>query len=100
MNLRSLFSGWPKKPALEAIAYFNGPLTKWTRSRHDWKFEEHPGGLRIPLVHVKHGLMPRPDEREIVDRKEFSSRLAAQTWVIWRLKGFDSTKLVGEVRPL
>lgn len=79
---------------IEAIIYFDGPLTKWSRSKREWKFEDH-GGLRIPL-----GDMPRPDEREVVDRKEFRSSVAAQAWVFWRLKGFDTSKIVGEVRPL
>ncbi len=78
----------------EAIIYFDGPLTKWNRSRQNWTYEDH-GGLRIPLDG-----MPAPDDREIVDRKQFRSPRAAQAWVLWRLKGFDTSKIVGEVRPL
>ena len=85
-------------PRIESIIYFDGPLTKWTRSTKRWEFQDH-GGLRIPVENV-HGIMPRPDEREIVDRKEFRSAVAATSWVIWRLKGFDTSKIVGEVRPL
>lgn len=99
MTISKMLSGWRKKPAVEAIVYFDGPLTKWVRSRHNWQFQDN-SGLRIPMSDPLVGLMPRPDEREIVDRKEFRSSVAAQIWVLWRLKGFDISKIVGEVRPL
>ena len=82
---------------VEAIVYFDGPLTKWSRSKHNWKYSEI-AGVRLPLGDPK-GIMPAPDDREVVDRKPFKSVMAAQLWINWRLKGFDKTKLVGEVRP-
>ena len=93
----SLLARW-RSAAYEAIIYFDGPLTKWNRSRKDWKYQEQHG-LRIPISGA-HGFMPRPDEREVVDRREFRSAMGAQVWVLWRIKGFDTSKLVGEVRPL
>lgn len=82
----------------EACVYFDGPLTKWNRARKHWEFQEQHG-LRVPLEGVN-GIMPPPDEREVVDRKKFRTSLGAQLWALWRLKGFDTSKLVGEVRPL
>lgn len=105
MTLRNLLPRWFKRPAAGArarkeylaILYFDGPLTKWMRSKSLNHFEEHPGGLRIPLGAE---IMRAPDEREIVQEKRFRSQVCARIWVLARLKGFDTTKLVGEVRPL
>jgi hypothetical protein len=97
--LRWLRSAERPAARFEALIYFDGPITKWSRSGNKWKFFEQRG-LRIPLFGATRSIMPRPDEREIVDRKEFRSTLAAQMWIHWRLKGFDTAKLVSEVRPL
>jgi hypothetical protein len=84
----------PKK--YEAVLYIDGPLTKWPRSRANYEYEEHQGGLRIPLK----AEMPKPDEREVIQRRQFAHLLSAKIWVLARLRGFDTTKIVGEVRPL
>lgn len=83
----------PKK--WEAVIYADGPWTKWNRSQQNWLYEEHAGGLRIPL-----DAMPEPDEREVIQRRSFRTNLGARIWIVARLRGFDHTKIVGEVRPL
>jgi hypothetical protein len=102
VTLRDLFHRWCKLAAnsrgrkkYEAILYFDGPITRWNRSSQNWKFEQHPGGLRIPLDG-----MPAPDERDVIQRRAFRFEFFARVFVIARLKGFDTAKLVGEVRTL
>lgn len=102
---RTLFSRWFSPAAdsrgrVEAILYFNGPLTKWERSANDNHFEEHPGGLRIPLPDVYDELMSPPHVDEVIQRRQFRFEFAARIWVLARLKGFDHSKVVGEVRPV
>jgi len=104
MNLSNVLVRWlsklarwtaaPKKHV--AIVYFDGPLTKFPRGERNWQYEAHPGGLRIPLD----ASMPRPDDREVIQRREFRSEFFARVWVIARLRGFDHEKIVGEVRRL
>lgn len=81
-----------------AIIYFDGPLTKWPRSKF-CLFEDHGNGLRIP-IEQDGKIMREPDGREVVQRREFKYEWMARVWVIARLRGFDTEKLVGEVRPL
>lgn len=107
MILSKLLNRWREKLAarsaarkkFEAIIYFEGPHTKWTRRQKDWLFVEPFEGVRIPL-HTLNGVMPPPDDREIVLRKSFRSQKFAMGWVRGRLHGFDKSKIVGEVRPL
>lgn len=79
----------------EAIIYFDGPLTKWNRSEQNWLYEEHAGGIRIPLDG-----MPEPDPRETIVRRSFRFELFARAWIKAHLRGFDTSKIVGEVRAL
>jgi hypothetical protein len=82
-----------------AIIYFNGPLTTFTRAAVDWKFEEWPGGVRLPLAREDGKIMPPPNEVEVLQTKPFRSQLIAMCWLYMRLRDFDHSKLVGEVRP-
>lgn len=110
----------------EAIIYIDGPRTKWHRARKAQHFEEVPGGLRVPHLcthlclprkiegkfvqehdYMRLGavlpdqvLMPEPHADDILQRRRFRSEFLARVWVLTRLKGFDHTKIVGEVRPL
>jgi hypothetical protein len=85
----------------EAIIYFDGPRTKFRRSKRHWSFkEERARGLRIPIEDSSIGFMPYPDEEETICTREFKSFSVACGWVRGRLNGFDHEKIVGEVRPL
>lgn len=103
MTFRDLLSRRFKGPAAdsrareryEAIIYYDGPRTKWHRAQRNWQFEEHPGGLRVVLDG-----MPEPHEGDILQRRTFRFEFSARVFVLARLKGFDTTKIVGEVRPL
>lgn len=44
--------------------------------------------------------MMEPHEGDILQRRSFRTALAARIWVLARLRGFDTTKMVGEVRRL
>lgn len=83
----------------EAIIYFDSPHTKWRRSRQDWTYEQHPGGLRVVLCDLGEQ-MPEPDPDDILQRRKFRSSVDARLWVTIRLHGFDTSKVVGEVRSL
>lgn len=83
----------------EAIIYVDGPRTKWQRSRRNWKYEEHPGGLRVILPALNE-VMPEPHAEDVLQRRSFRHEFSARVWVLTRLKGFDTAKLVGEVRRL
>jgi hypothetical protein len=87
-------------PKYEAIVYFEGPKTKWVRSRSGNLYEQHPGGLRIPLAGPRGEIMPAPDQSEVIQARQFKSEFCARVWVQARLRGFDHQKIVGEVRPL
>jgi len=77
-----------------AILYFEGPLTKWHRSKREWLFDEIDGLIREP-----HDLaMPEPNKQEVLAMREFGSRRAAHLWILWRLSGM--AHCYGEVRPL
>jgi hypothetical protein len=43
--------------------------------------------------------MPPPNEVEVLQTKPFRSQLIAMCWLYMRLRDFDHSKLVGEVRP-
>ena len=95
---RQLAALWSRAPAkYTATIYIDGPLTKWNRSAVNWQYEEHEGGVRIPL-HSEAGVMPEPDELEIVQRRKFRTMLGARIWIVARLNGFDHSKIVGEIR--
>lgn len=103
-----------------AIIYIDGPRTKWQRSSRAQYFEEVPGGLRVPHLCTEHCRpkegehdtarlgeplpnrtpLPEPHAEDIIQRKRFRFAFTARIWVLARLKGFDHTKIVGEVRPL
>lgn len=83
----------------EAIIYLDGPRTKWGRSSRNWQYEEHQGGLRVVLT-SSDGAMPEPHVEEIIQRRTFRFSFSARVWVLSRLRGFDHTKIVGEVRSL
>lgn len=80
-----------------AIIYFDGHASRWRRSLANWTYEEHAGGLRIPLPRDDGSMMPEPQPDEIVQRREFRWRWAACAWALSRVKGFDG--LLAEVRP-
>lgn len=102
MRLTGRLARWFKRPAsepVEAVVYFDGPKTKWHRARRNWKYEQHPGGLRVILPTLNE-VMPLPHEDDILGRRTFKSAFHAHVWVLTRLKGLDTSKIVGEVRPL
>ena len=80
-----------------AILYFDGPASRWGRSVANWYWEEHAGGLRIPIPDADGTLMPEPDQCEIVQRREFRWQWQACAWARARVQGFE--KLLAEVRP-
>lgn len=82
----------------EAIIYVDGPRTKWQRARRNWNYEEHSGGLRVVIPATPE--MPEPHAEDVLQRRSFRHEISARTWVLIRLKGFDTSKLVGEVRSL
>jgi hypothetical protein len=88
------------RPRFVAIIYFDGPRTKFGRSRINWLFEDRSRGLRIPIPHETAGLMPEPHRDETICRREFRNHSVACGWVRGRLNGFDHEKIVGEVRSL
>lgn len=100
--MRNFLIGWIRKRLraderrFVAVLYFDGPLTKFKRATMRWHFEEHPGGLRVPLNNLDVP-MPEPDEREVIAKRWFSNETAAQAWVFYRLNGF--AHCYGEVRP-
>ena len=81
----------------EVVLYFDGPLSKWKRSRANWFFEDHPGGLRIPLFDPRHP-MPEPDEREVIARRTFRYQWLAHAWAVGMLRGLNNC--YGEVRRI
>lgn len=107
MNFRGLLTRWRQSQAgraaarakYEVIIYFDGPRTKWDRSARNWQYEEHHGGVRVALL-MSDGLMPEPHGDDILQRKLFRFDWLARAWIFARLKDFDHSKIVGEVRPL
>jgi hypothetical protein len=128
VNLESLLNRWRQALAAraavlrvhEAIIYFDGPRTQWERAGRKQYFEEIAGGLRVPHLCTKfcrpqrnvhdyerrgeplpgQEFMPEPHAEDIIQRRQFRSEFLARVWVIGRLRGFDHSKIVGEVRPL
>lgn len=96
-QIAALISRAPKK--YEALIYFDGPRTKWTRSQKNWTYEEREGGLRIPISNDGQ-CMPKPADEETLQVRRFRFRWFAVAWVIARLKGFDHSKIVGEIRTI
>lgn len=86
-----------------AIVYFDGHASRWRRASAGMAhtgghpYEEHPGGLRIPLPHADGSMMPEPDPSEVVQRREFRLEWIARVWGLARVRGFE--KLLVEVRP-
>lgn len=86
-----------------AIIYFDGHASKWRRTSAGMTrtgghtYEEHPGGLRVPVVHADGSVMPEPDPSEVVQRREFRWEWQARLWGLARVRGFE--KLLAEVRP-
>lgn len=73
-----------------AIAYFDGPASRWRRSAADWYWEELPGGLRLPIPDANGERMPEPDPSEVVARREFRWRWLAMLWGASMVKRFDA----------
>lgn len=80
-----------------AIIYFDGHASRWRRSSKNWQYEQHPGGVRIPLPMRNGSLMPEPDPTEVLQRREFRWQLWARIWGHARVGGLAN--VYAEIRP-
>ena len=79
------------------IVSYEGPFTKWIRSRREWLVVHHDNVVEA-LEDSAGDLLPKPDEREILLQAGFRCRRVAIWWAKTRSRDLRNVRV--EVWPI